>query len=211
MARTVAGNPGKLKVNRWRLYWSEPLRPIILIVLGAGFFLASVFDPSPALPVAGGFCFGLLLTGGGKHVRQFEEGDVNISKILSLDPPLFATSTNMQNSWNAKPYPVVKIVRRKIPNVRGQAWKVGDYFPAACLYSGSMKRDHWTDFSPLPVSMATDRVEAIHMQMERINHLRDELDQRLTLVPKPYKPGLYFLDHETLEAMRPAGGEDQSF
>lgn len=202
MSRTVAGNPGKLKVNRWRLYWSEPVGPVILIAGGLCLLVLSIFDPSPALPVLGGLCLGFAGFGSGRHVRQFEEGDVNISRILSLNPPLFATSTNMQNRLDSKPYPVMKIVRRRVPNLRGIRWKVGDYFPAACFYSGSLKRDHWVNFSPLPVSMATDRVEAIHAQMDRIDHLRGELDRRLTLVPRPYKPGLYFLDHEKLAAMK---------
>lgn len=203
MSRTVAGNPGKLKVNRWRLYWSEPVWPVILITSGVSLLALSLLDRSPALPVLGGLCIGFAGFGSGRHVRQFEEGDVNISKILSLDPPLFATSTNMQNSWDAKPYPVVKIVRRKVPGMRGVRWKVGDYFPAACFYAGSMKRDHWVDVFPLPVSMATDRVEAVDMQMSRIDHLRGELDRRLKLVPRPYRPGLYFLDNEKLSTMPP--------
>lgn len=198
---TFASNPGDVRVNKWRLRWSEPFWSVFWIIAAIAFLGMSAFERSGLWVSLAGLSIGFFL-GTGRSPDHFQKGDVNISKVLSLKPALFATSTNMRNTFSDNEYPVVKIVRRRVPGYRGNTWKVGDYFPAACMYSGSLKKDHWKNFFPLPLTMATDSVETIVGHLEGLEHLRSELDLRLSLVPRPYKPGLYFLDQKKLEALR---------
>jgi hypothetical protein len=135
------------------------------------------------------------------HYR-FTKGDVNISKVLSLNPPLFATSTNMRNSHGSRLYPAIKIVRRSVPAVRGRRLKVGDYFSAACLYCGSFQSPYWDNFYPVPISVATDDPAVIDHHDAGLVYLHDELEARLSLVDTPDKPGIYFIDQERLEALQ---------
>ena len=204
--KTYAGNPGKLRVNRWRLIRHEPFWPLTLFVCTVGLIvLARLSDQLVyALGAVIGFALFwiyIVFYFMGRE-RQFRDGDVNISKIISLSPPLFATSTNMQTGMDRREYPVVKIVRGRVPNARSLSWRVGDYFAAACLYSGSGRSGHWDDFDPLPISMATDRVEVLLEQVERLAYLQRELDLRISLVKNTRRTGIYFLSPEKLAALR---------
>lgn len=202
---TLASNPGRIRVNRLRLLRNEPFWPIALAVSTVGLFALSrvSFTLFYTLASLVGFVILWLYIVFYLKARQahFQEGDINISKVLSLNPPLFATSTNMQTGFDDRTYPVVKIVRGRVPGARGVHWKTGDYFAAACLYSGSLRKPHWKDFEPLPLSIATDRIEVLEEHSMRLAHLREDLERRLSLVQTPRKPGLYFLDSAKLAAL----------
>lgn len=182
--------------------------PLALIVSTVGLFTLARLDDNLIYALGGVIGFAVfwiyivfyLIA----RVRQFRHGDINISKIISLSPPLFATSTNMRKQLGGAEYPVVKIVRRRVPNARGLRWKAGDYFAAACLYSGG-RQAHWDDFDPLPLSMAIDRVEVLMGETDRLAYWIPELELRLSLVRNVRKPGLYFLDAEQLALLRSEG------
>lgn len=205
---TYADNPGNLKPSRWRILCHEPVWPLALIVSTVGLFTLARLDDNLIYALGGVIGFAVfwiyivfyLIA----RVRQFRHGDINISKIISLSPPLFATSTNMRKQLGGAEYPVVKIVRRRVPNARGLRWKAGDYFAAACLYSGG-RQAHWDDFDPLPLSMAIDRVEVLMGETDRLAYGIPELELRLSLVRNVRKPGLYFLDSEQLALLRSEG------
>lgn len=203
---TRASNPGEIRIDRWRLLRYEPVWPIVLILSVIGLFYLGLTGAG-AIYIGSG-SFGILVvwiyiaTYFRLREMQFAEGDVNISKVISLDPPLLATSTNMQTGFDSNEYPVVKIVRGKVPAARGRRWKAGDYFASACLYIGPHRKPRWKNVFPLPISLATDRIEVIEEQDRRVADLREELDRRLSLVPTPRRPGLYFLDAARLAALR---------
>jgi hypothetical protein len=201
---TLATNPGQIRVSRLRLLLSEPFWPIALTISTVGLFaLSRVSNPvfyTLAAIVSLAVLWLYLVFYLKARQAHFQEGDVNISKVLSLNPPLFATSTNMQTGLDQRVYPVVKIVRGKVPGARGLRWKVGDYFAAACHYSGSLKARHWKDFEPLPLSFATDRVEVLEEHSRRLENLQEDFERRLALVKTPRRPGLYFLNAESLAA-----------
>lgn len=211
--QTYASNPGNVRVKWLRLLFHMPLVTFLLVGGGAAISYLGYVTDNMILTVIGGLTVGLIFWVINNARYRFIEGDVNISKVLSLNPPLFATSTNMRNTHGKLLFPVIKIVRRKVPSARGRRFKVGDYFPAACLYSGTFEKPHWDNFYPVPLSVATDNLLTIDHHNEDLEYLRAEFEARLSLVDTPNKPGLYFIDEARLEARktRPAvpetGGE----
>jgi hypothetical protein len=203
---TYASNPGKIRVNYWRLIRHKPFWSLAIGVGTIGMFVFGALKGDAGAVNLAMLVLVFFLAYRLLHVwglsRHFQVGDVNVSKVLSLNPPLFATSTDMQTGRDNMQYPAVKIVRGKVANARGMKWKVGDRFAAACMYSGALGSRHWTDFEPLPLSMATDDAEVLQEHMRRLEHLFEELDLRLLLVPDVRKPGLYFLDAARLASLR---------
>lgn len=208
--KTYASNPGNVRVKYLRVLAHSPTAIVLFGGGGAALLSSGYVFNNLFLTIAGGVFVGLLIFGldGARH--QFSNGDVNISKVLSLDPPLFATSTNMRNGYGDSKFPAVKIVHGKVPSVRGKRWEVGDYFPAACLYSGSLKKPHWDNFFPEPLSRATDDLAVIEHHNKNLEYLRDELDARLSLVDSPGEPGIYFIDEERLSARQAEGRLERS-
>jgi hypothetical protein len=200
---TYASNPGNVRVKWLRLLFNMPRTALTLIGGGGTLLYFGYIANNMILTVIGGLCIGLLYAILSRARYRFIEGDVNISKVLSLNPPLFATSTNMRNTGGPTLYPVIKIVRRKVPNARGRRVKVGDYFPAACLYfGGSEQQPHWDNFDPVPLSVATDNLTTIDHHNEDLEYLHEEFEARLALVDTPNKPGLYFIDETRLATHR---------
>jgi hypothetical protein len=211
--KTYASNPGDVRVKWLRLLFNMPGVALVLIGGGGALLYFGYVLNNMILTLVGGLCIGLLYWVVNNARYRFTEGDVNIAKVLSLNPPLFAISTNMRNTHGPVLFPVIKIVRRKVPNARGRCFNVGDYFPAACLYSGSIQKPHWDNVYPVPLSVATDDLEAIDQHNQDLEYLRPELEARLALVDTPKKPGLYFIDearlaaHKARPAVPEAGGE----
>lgn len=200
--KTYASNPGNVRVKQLRLLYHMPLVTLAFLGGGAALLIIGFFQNNAILGFLGAVCLGLLFWVIDNARYRFTQGDVNISKVLSLKPPLFAISTNMRNTGGSLLFPVVKIVRRKVPNVRGRRLKVGDYFATACLYAGTDQKPHWDNVYPVPLSVATDDVETIEHHDEQLEYLRDELEARLALVDTPEKPGLYFIDEARLAARK---------
>lgn len=195
---TYASNPGEIKLDILRFTILRRGWPIALLLMFLGVsYLAFVVGPL-WWGIAYLFIIGLtwLYYAGAK--RQFEGGDVNISKVISLNPPRFATSTNMRNSFGPKNYPVIKIVADKIPNTKGKKYAVGDYFPAACLYSGSFEKEHWDDFDPDPLSVGTGDDQTIKTHMDNLADLIEDFEKRLSLVKDLKTEGIHFLDEAKL-------------
>lgn len=209
-----ASNPGAIRIDYLRIVRHEPFWPIALLVSTVGLIALARLDNNVVYALGAVVGFALLWIYLVFHFLarrlHFEKGDVNISKVLSVSPPLFATSTNMETGRDNMQYPVVKIVRGKVPGARGMRWKVGDRFAAACMYSGALGNRHWDDFEPLPISMATDRIEVLTEHTQRLEYLFEELDLRLSLVPDSRKPGLYFLDAARLASLRSDRGHGQA-
>ena len=205
--RTVASNPGRIRVQPLRFVASNPvtaLLPVITLAVAAygafawGNWLLMVL-PVLSTPYCA-LAFRI-------KKQKFEQGDVNVSKILSSDPPLFAVATDMQTSHGGDRHPAVKIVHGRVPAVPGIEWKAGDFFATASLYRGDVDHDRWDDFFPEPLSCATADADALRAHDARLVGDRPMLDLRLSMVPRPYEPGLYWLDEEELERLEAAGGE----
>lgn len=200
--KTYASNPGNIRVKLLRVLYHMPRVSLVLILGAVGLFTLAFVNREMISASFGIVCLGILWRVIDNANYRFTAGDVNISKVLSLDPPLFATSTNMQNNYGLRFYPAIKIVRGKVPAARGQRVEVGDYFAAACLYAGSFERPYWDNFYPVPISVATDDLAVIEHHDQALVPLRDELNARLALVDTPEKPGIYFIDQDRLEALK---------
>jgi len=202
MTETFASNPGQIKVDKIRLTLNKPVWPGICIgFIGAIILLAKFLGSFWWFLLTIPFWLALWLF----YFREnnhYANGDVNISKVISDNPLTIATSTNMRNSYGDLEYPVVKIVHRKIPKVKGLSWKVGDYLASACLYNGSFEKAFWDDVFPFPLSFATSDADVIRHHESALEYLQEELELRLTLIDDVTKPGLYFVDEAKLNGLR---------
>lgn len=199
---SYASNPGKIKVEFLRLMIRKPKWPLIFglpTILCA--YLA--YRTGAWLWIIPSTLFaGMLWLFWKRQLIHFTLGDVNISKILSTNPPLLATSTNMLTGMDHRRYPVIKIVRGRVPAVPGKKWKTGDYFTAACMYGGPRGKAHWELLDPWPQSCATGNYEDLKASEDALAYLQEEFELRISLVPTPDEPGLYFLDEDRLEALK---------
>ncbi len=203
---TRASNPGEIDVELSRVVSNKPLWPLIFSIPVIVFVCLSIFTESGWLRLlfrfGTGFSLLPLLMFWNYQKDRYTKGDVNIGKVLSTRPALLAVSTNMTTGMDDRRYPVIKIVSGKVPRVDGHSWEAGDYFAAACLYSGPLGKPHWIDFSPSPQSCATGTYEDLKASEDALAYLQEEFELRMSLVPTPDKPGLYFLDEDRLEALK---------
>lgn len=201
---TYASNPGQVNASFFRLLRYRPKWYFIWGALFLVFQYWGHFSGNYWLYIfCAIFAFLFYLTFKRQQVH-FSHGDVNIAKIISRSPDMFATYTNMLTGLDDKDYPVVKVVRSKIPEVEGLGFEVGDYISAACMYAGPMDKAHWLDFFPIPMTVATTDMEALTFHRENLVSSQDELELRLTMLAQPLTPGLYFLDEDELNAKRRA-------
>ena len=97
-------------------------------------------------------------------------------------------------------WPVVKILRQPLGRAHGPRLQVGDRLPTVALYQNlKPTAPYWSDFFPTAVACLTDDADAVREAMRRLevnefgpDHW-ERLAENLALVPKPYKPGLYWM------------------
>lgn len=191
---TVASNPGELKVQplRWLIY--RPFWPI----LWAGFLVLSLY-----FAVTGHWAFfmlvGVLVAFNWFYWRrlkeQFYAGCANPAKVISVNPFLVAAKTDLRCSFDAPHCQSIKVIKGRLPKKNtGQAYEIGDRLPTVSLYSGSMDKDRWLDFDPIPACLVSNNQAAIDVIDADLEDEWDELNFWLAKVPQPYKLGLYAFD-----------------
>ncbi|RYG20709.1 DUF3239 domain-containing protein [bacterium] len=200
---TFASNPGgvELKPLVYARYFPGPLLQLTFgaILAFAGLLLLIFTKGASALLLLLG---ARLVTMGwqwmGRIERHFLKGCALPGIVVATKPITVAALTDLSTGGGAT-YNTVKIV--KMPKLkRAGSGKLveGDRVPVVALYSGRMPTPKWDDFYPSPVLFATNdptevaRVEASIGQKEW-----REMDEALTLIPKPYRPGLYPVDLST--------------
>lgn len=201
---TYASNPGQINAKFTRLLRHNPKWYVIWGGLFLVFQYWGHFSGNYWLYIGCALFAILFFLTFKRQQIHFSRGDVNIAKIISRSPDVYAAYTNMLTGLDDKDYPVVKIVQRKIPVVEGMSFEVGDYISAACMYSGPMDKAHWLDFFPIPMSVGTSDLDALRFHRKNLESSQAELELRLTMVPQPLAPGLYFLNEDELNAKREA-------
>lgn len=190
---TVASHPGELKVQplRWVIY--RPLWPILwigLLVLALYFAVTAhwAYYVLVTLLAAINWFYWRRLK------EHFYVGCANPAKIISVNPFMVASNTDLRCSFDAPHCHSIKITKWRLPKINGCKLKVGDKIPTVSLYNGLLDKDRWHSFSPIPaclVSNAQSTIDAIHAGLE---DEWDKLELWLAKVPKPYQPGLYAFD-----------------
>ena len=130
-----------------------------------------------------------------RRVRdQFMCGAVNPAVIVSENPMLIAVLTDL--SKGSGYFPVVKIIRKDLPEVEGRRWVPGTALATVSLYTRhhdeSMPR--WADFDPRPLVCATDDASDIDAVTRSIPpESWDELAAAMKQVPRPFARGTFHL------------------
>lgn len=196
---TYASNPGYLKVSYIKLTLNKPKWPLIFgVPILVFLYLYTMHGVVWYLIPLG--IFSLMLGIYYDRTKQhFRLGDVNISKVISVKPPVIAVSTNMETKAFGKRFPVIKVLKRRVPRAKNMRWEEGSFFASACLYRGALGNDHWDDFFPFPLSFATSDTDAIREHETFLEYLHDDFDQRYDLAGRPKEPGLYYLDPDKLD------------
>ena len=205
---TRASLPGKLKqidTLLWmRCFPQATALPIILIAILAVLALTLVavvgWQAAPALIVFAAPIFLLwkrVQKAQRQVLRHFRGGCVCAAEVVSLSPCLVAVSTDLSKG-SGQAWPVVKILRQPLERVPGSRFQVGDRLVAVSLYHNSAPNlPHWKDITPIAaVCVTKDPQELARMRAELDAEPGewDQLSQNLVRVPKPLKPGLYWMN-----------------
>jgi hypothetical protein len=188
---TVASKPGGLTVNpilwlrhypTWSVLWLMHLGLAIKLALSVHW----AFWAGVALLVAANGLYWI------RVYEHFRHGCANPAVILQLKPMLIAVWTDL--SQGDGEYPVIKIIRKKVPSVDGERPYQGAKLATVALYQRGADDNLpcWGDFNPIPVGCVTWRKD----EMKRImDSFTDEdwaaLCEGLKRLPGPLRPGLY--------------------
>jgi hypothetical protein len=195
LGNSVAGNPGRLRVNYLRWLIHKPTWPLlwagsaILCTAGALYLHWSWWIPAALLAVWN-FLYWV-------RVREhFWNGNANPGLVVSADPLLIAVATDLTQGVGS--YPAVKVFRAGLRHIDGQPPRVGDRVGTVALYSRSPDdTPHWADFDPLPAQYATgdpEKLSALLGSFAADDWAR--LERFLKQVPQPYRAGLYMIELE---------------
>ena len=219
----IASLPVNVKVSLTVWLRGLPARAYVPNLLLAAFFLAAplLVHPIP-LSQSGGFSglCGLLALDSALLIfaklsltrRICHDGSLCPAIVVSVNPPLVAVGADLSKTAE-EAWPAIKILRQPLHTFAGPPLQVGDRLPAVALYHSrslaamftyeaiglnvdASDEPHWSDISPAVVPCVTDDPATIQDARRRLSESGDvwaELEANLALVPKPYKPGLYWM------------------
>lgn len=188
-----ASNPGRLPVNRLQWLTHYPRWPIVWAVgflasCALGWFLHWSLWISAALFLAMNLLYWTRVS------EHFDRGCANPGVVVSLDPMLIAVSTDLSKGDGV--YRAIKIIHKELRRSESRSARVGTRVPTVALYEAGDDEStpHWKDFDPRPAECATTHWK----EVERILSSFDEddwsdLENGISEVPLPYRPGLYFV------------------
>lgn len=194
----MASNPAHLKVNVLTWLRCKPTWPLIwaglaLVCVVAALFIHWLFWIAAGLMV---LCNVLYWA----NVRiHYWQGDANPGLVVSEDPLLVATATDLRTT-DVVSFPVVKIIEAPGLRIEGQPAKLGARLATVSMYGPDTVKDGlcWKDFDPLPAPYATQDMKQLNRLMQTF---RGEdwarLEQYLKRVPQPYQVGLYHIETES--------------
>ncbi len=192
---TQASNPGRVAWERkeWLNYYPMPM--LIWFLLIAGLVTLACITQSNffAIPVVLLLPVPFIFMG---WIRQlFWHGCINPAVVVSLDPLLIAVYTDMSKGFGN--YPVVKILKIPRQCIEDGELKKGSRLATVAFYFDKPKKPkpHWVDFKPYPVLCGTSDTRTLTRTFRSIPDVEWQLlETTLPKVPKPYQPGLYFID-----------------
>jgi len=180
---TIASNPGNANLNPfvWFLY---NYKLIALMTLGLLLFIYLAAKISLWFIITSIILFGINTFYWLRKKEHFHSGDSNGGILISINPNLVAVSTDLTKGFGD--FPVIKIITYKT----SKKLKLGDRIPTVALYSESTDDNvpHWIDFTPIPLSYATNDKNVIQEGID--SYSTDEwndLETRLKEVPRPDK------------------------
>lgn len=200
--RTVASNPGQLKVQLRVFYRCFP-RGAVVIAAGIPLLVGVAFavnwlplglgSSAQAYLTFGPLILAVALTRHGRRVQeQFERGDLNPGIVLSHDPDLIAVAADLRIGW--PPCPVLKILPHPLQRIPGGRPPLSSRVATIAVYRRGARRDRWADIRPVAVNCATTDPRQIEQALARIAPAEWEaLAAALQQVPTPYRPGIYEL------------------
>jgi hypothetical protein len=189
-----ASNPGRLRVKPfvwmscypfWPVFWAALLLAMVWLTA----FVHWAFGIGVVVSLALNWLYWV-------HLREhFRFGCVNPAMVVSLDPLLIAVSSDLSKGIGS--FPAIRIIRGRFATICGQEPKLGSRLATVSVYYrwGDANLPHWSHFRPLPVDCATDDLRDIQRIMESLDDESwAELMERLRLLEKPYRVGMYLLD-----------------
>ena len=187
---SAAELPGRIRVSLFRFARAFPHRVqwwfVTLAVIGALAFFVHWSFLVAAVPVL------IFIRRHWRTLRDhFLSGCLNAAKVVSLDPPLVAVSTDLQTG--DVPCPVLRILPQPLRMMVPGDPEIGRRAAAVSLYGWSLgERDHWSTFHPLLVDTGTGSGEKIGEAIDRLDDEDwDDLEFALAQVKPPCEPGLY--------------------
>ncbi len=198
---TVASNPGQLDASLLCWLRHKPLWPVIWAGgLGGSLALTGLVHWSFAFAAA---FFALANFFYWARIKeQFRSGCANPGVVVGLRPTLIAVTTDLTKGFGY--YPVIKVIRAPLSTVAGRPVQIGTRVPTVAGYTRGTADSlpHWADFDPQPVDFVTRDPAVVERVLASVaDDDWRELDDWLPQIPKPYRPGLYFI--------RTQGDEDQ--
>lgn len=186
---TMASNPGNIKVSKLRYIRVYPKWFLIwhgLLIISALLSWYSLWFIPLLLLIA--LCTWMYWN---RIKSQFMHGCTNPALIISLDPPLIATSTNLTKG--GADYPTIKVAEQPIHKMSTGKPTTGQRIATIALYEDRYEQsDHWSSFDPKPVACVSSNQAAIQRVFDSIDKEDwDELQQGINQIPKPIKPGHY--------------------
>ncbi len=191
---TVASNPGRVTVDhlchfmnypKWYLIWGVPS----ILFVGA----ATQLHWACWIPAV--ICIVLLLLYTFIITETFKHGCVNPGIVVQVSPTLIAVMTDLSKG-DGEHYPVMKIIKKNLPRVKGEELHVGTRVATVAIYQddAKVKRPHWVDFHPKPVLCANfDPTVAKRILNTIDTDDWEHLERELSAMHPPYTPGLRWL------------------
>ncbi|MEM7558753.1 MAG: DUF3239 domain-containing protein, partial [Planctomycetota bacterium] len=121
-------------------------------------------------------------------------GDTCPAVVLDPSSLLVAVWADMTTDPSRQSHPAIRILSLPIKKATGCSLQAGSKLPVVCVYEGPMEAEKWENVKPVPVGCATQKQEVVSQKLQSIPvNEWTALEQGLATLPKPYKPGLYFL------------------
>lgn len=199
-SRSVASNPGRLKMQLGKYLTCYPWESLLILCVGtlAG-CVAIPFLKAPATPViaiAAGAAGGLLIAVYRliQRKEQFWHGCTCPAVVISTKPPLIAAAADLATTSRGY-HPAIKIIRQPLSKMTGGPADKGMRLATVAVYQGNPESAHWSNFHPQVVNCATTNERDIERVLESIPQEEwDMLDLGLDQLPENAKCGkLFFL------------------
>lgn len=187
-----ASNPGHLRANRLKYCLAFPKWSTFCFG-GLAFFTVLTFLVHYMF-VVGTLLFLCLCAFYWVHLRErFIHGCINPGVIVSEEQGLIAVATDLTTGIGS--YPVIKVLHHPLLMMLNQRRSKGTLVPTVAVYRGDENSPHWSDFFPIAVDCVTFGREPVDRILRQIDPEDwDQLRGGLEQVPRPFRPGLYFVD-----------------
>lgn len=200
IGETVASNPGAI---RFEIGTYLKCYPRVIVVSAAGvlagltlLLAASVTDVLPAWVGITVAAVGVLYPAWirFKMGMWMANGDVCPGVVLDPEAGIIAVWADM-SSQPPTVVPAIKILQVPLKATPAGPCSRGQRITAVCTYGGSLNNDRWDDIYPVPALCATKNQATLRRSLESVpkeqwQNLQDGLKQ----IPRPFQPGLTFLE-----------------